>query len=58
MLKRYYIRNYKNNELTEFDPVGKNDGVIERLNALDVTGYMKLNNELQDGNNFEIDIKN
>ena len=56
-LKDTILEIIKNNELTEFDPVGKNDGVIERLNALDVTGYMKLNNELQDGNNFEIDIK-
>lgn len=56
-LKDTILAIVKNNELTEFDPVGKNDGVIERLNVLDVAGYMKLNNELQDKNNFEIDIK-
>ncbi|NFK66475.1 DUF4868 domain-containing protein [Clostridium botulinum] len=57
LLKDEILSIIRNNELVEFDAVGKQDDTIEKINVSDVDGYLILKNERNDNTNFAENLK-
>ncbi|SHH23441.1 Kiwa anti-phage protein KwaB-like domain-containing protein [Clostridium grantii] len=57
LLKPSIVNIIRNNDLVEFDAVGKNDGTVETIQTVTVDGYTTLKNCKEDINNLARNIE-